>query len=248
MRVAGRRRAGPPFIGFGGPALASSLVPLYSGRGAGGEGKVEGSQTFTAKVHVTGAYRDFQTLRIGTARIPAAGRYTISIKPKTIAAGSGLMDLRTVTLTARKPASDRRVGLSPPSHVGGLKPTLPLKGPEADRPLLWYRQPAPRWIEALPLGNGQLGAMVFGAVGRERIQLNDDTLWAGRAMDRHNPEALKALPEVRRLLFAEKHEEAARLAQRTMLGVPCQIESYQPLGDSLAGRRSPLVFRERGDW
>ena len=72
----------------------------------------------------------------------------------------------------------------------------------ADDLTLWYRQPAQAWTEALPVGNGRLGAMVFGGVGRERLQLNEDTLWAGGPYDAVNPNALAALPEVRRLVFA----------------------------------------------
>jgi hypothetical protein len=67
--------------------------------------------------------------------------------------------------------------------------------------LLWYRQPAKQWVEALPVGNGRLGAMVFGGINNERIELNEDTLWAGGPYDPTNPEALKALPEARRLIL-----------------------------------------------
>jgi len=64
--------------------------------------------------------------------------------------------------------------------------------------VLWYRHPAKIWNEALPIGNGRLGAMVFGGVGEEHLQLNEDTVWAGQKLDRINPEAAGALPEVRR--------------------------------------------------
>jgi alpha-L-fucosidase 2 len=102
----------------------------------------------------------------------------------------------------------------------------------AEHPLaLWYRQPAGAWTEALPVGNGRLGAMVFGGIDRERLQLNEQTLWDGYARDRNNPDALGALPEVRRLLFEGKNEEAARLAGATMMGRPERITSYQSLGD-----------------
>src|SRR5688500_9213399 len=70
--------------------------------------------------------------------------------------------------------------------------------PDANR--LWYRQPAKEWVEALPVGNGRIGAMVFGGIARERLQLNEDTLWAGGPYDPVNPEAREALPEVRRLI------------------------------------------------
>ncbi len=61
-------------------------------------------------------------------------------------------------------------------------------------PVLWYKHPAGQWGDALPIGNGRLGAMVFGDLAKERIQLNEDTIWNGRKRDRINPQALKALP------------------------------------------------------
>jgi alpha-L-fucosidase 2 len=96
---------------------------------------------------------------------------------------------------------------------------------------LWYSKPAKDWNEALPVGNGRMGAMEFGGVADDRIQLNDDTLWAGHPSDRVNPKALAALPEVRRLIFEGKNEEASKLAGQTMMGVPPNVESYEPLGD-----------------
>ncbi len=102
--------------------------------------------------------------------------------------------------------------------------------PEAEWKL-WYRKPAGQWDEALPVGNGRLGAMVFGGVELEKLQLNEESVWAGKPLDPNNPAALKALPEVRRLLFEGKELEATRLAEKTMLGVPPHVESYQPLGD-----------------
>ena len=71
--------------------------------------------------------------------------------------------------------------------------------PRPDHPLtLWYPQPARIWEEALPVGNGRLGAMVFGGVFAERVQLNEDTLWSGGPKDGNNPAAAGYLPEVRR--------------------------------------------------
>jgi alpha-L-fucosidase 2 len=102
----------------------------------------------------------------------------------------------------------------------------------ADPPTaLWYTHPAPQWDHALPLGNGRLGAMVFGQVNRERIQLNENTLWMGGARERDNPGALAALPEVRRLLFAGQPNEAARLAEKRLMGTPSRLLPYQTLGD-----------------
>ncbi|KAA6350138.1 Xylosidase/arabinosidase [termite gut metagenome] len=97
--------------------------------------------------------------------------------------------------------------------------------------VLWYRQSAKVWEEALPIGNGDLGAMVFGGVADERIQLNEHTLWDGYPLDPNNPEALKALPEIQRLLFENKNNEAVKLAEKTMLGVPQRVKSYQSLGE-----------------
>jgi hypothetical protein len=96
---------------------------------------------------------------------------------------------------------------------------------------LWYEQPAANWNEALPLGNGRLGAMVFGGINHERIQLNEETLWDGYPQVRHNPQALEALPEMRRLLFAGQNKEAEALVEERMLGIPPRVKSYQTLGD-----------------
>ncbi len=99
----------------------------------------------------------------------------------------------------------------------------------AERPLtLWYRRPAVRWVEALPVGNGRLGAMVFGGVGVERLQLNEDTLWSGSRSSWDNPKARDLLPEIRRLIADERYVEADARAKQT-LGPYTQ--SYLPLGD-----------------
>src|SRR5829696_7727455 len=93
---------------------------------------------------------------------------------------------------------------------------------------LWYRRPAQQWVEALPVGNGRLGAMVFGGIERERLQLNEDTLWSGGPRDWNNPKAPQVLAEVRRLIAEEKYVEGDRAA-RGMQGPYTQ--SYEPLGD-----------------
>ncbi|EMI42016.1 glycosyl hydrolase family 95 catalytic domain-containing protein [Rhodopirellula sp. SWK7] len=106
--------------------------------------------------------------------------------------------------------------------------------PPAEPLTLWYRKPATKWeTEALPVGNGRLAAMVFGGVNRERIQFNEETVWDGEYIDRHNPEALDALPVVQKLLFENKNSEATKLAGKTMLGIPMKVDSYQTLGDLL---------------
>jgi len=96
---------------------------------------------------------------------------------------------------------------------------------------LWYRQPASNWNEALPVGNGRLGAMVFGAPGEEHLQLNEDTLWTGGPHDYNNPGAAKYLPEMRRLIFEGKEKQAEALGGKHLMGIPTRLQCYQPFGD-----------------
>ena len=96
---------------------------------------------------------------------------------------------------------------------------------------LWFRQPAADWNEALPVGNGRLGAMVFGHPDREKLQLNEETLWAGGPVDNNNPGALESLPLIRKALFDAEYAKASGLAEKHLLGTPPRIRSYQPLGD-----------------
>ncbi len=96
---------------------------------------------------------------------------------------------------------------------------------------LWFDGPAAQWMEALPLGNGSLGGMVFGGIAKEQIQFNEDTLWTGIPHDYSNARASESLPEIRRLLFAGKQLEADRLAGRNFMSLPLRQERYQPFGD-----------------
>lgn len=141
--------------------------------------------------------------------------------------------------------------------IGFFFPLLFLSGCKRDIPpmKIWYTQPAkadvpdspnawnddPEWLKALPLGNGALGAMVFGDVVLERIQLNKKSLWSGSPENNDNPEALKALPRIRELLFAGKYHEASELTLKTQIckgygsgygnGTNVPFGSYQTLGD-----------------
>lgn len=108
----------------------------------------------------------------------------------------------------------------------------PATAPEG-RHTLWYRQPAKVWEEALPIGNGRLGAMIFGGVTDERLQLNEDSLWDGYPLDSSNPAALKALPEVRKLLFEGNNKQAEGIAAANMMGRPPGVKPYQSLGELL---------------
>jgi alpha-L-fucosidase 2 len=96
---------------------------------------------------------------------------------------------------------------------------------------LWYEAPAHEWVEALPIGNGRLGAMVFGGVSRERLQLNEDTLWTGGPYSQVNPSARPHLDAVRRLIFEGRYAEAEALANRFLMGRPLKQMSYQPAAD-----------------
>ncbi len=96
---------------------------------------------------------------------------------------------------------------------------------------LWYRQPAKEWTEALPVGNGRLGAMIMGATEQERIQLNEETLWTGAPYDPTTSGGPEALPEVRRLVFEGNYLQAHDLFGRKMMGYPADQMMYQPLGN-----------------
>jgi alpha-L-fucosidase 2 len=96
---------------------------------------------------------------------------------------------------------------------------------------LWYLRPAARWDDALPIGNGRLGAMVFGRVAQERLQLNEDTLWAGSPYVPDNPDALAAIPEVHKLLLAERYQEAVDLTSAKVMAKPLRQMPYGTAGD-----------------
>jgi len=116
---------------------------------------------------------------------------------------------------------------------------------------IWYAQPAQEWEEALPIGNGRLAAMVFGKVEEERIQFNEESLWSGAPQDADNPNALKALPQIRQLLFEGNYREAEKLTYENLLckgpGSLCgksaeaDFGCYQTFGDLF------LTFSNEGD-
>lgn len=111
-----------------------------------------------------------------------------------------------------------------------------LQASNANRYVLWYDAPAKNWNEALPIGNGSMGAMVFGYAEQERLQLNEETLWTGGPAELNpNPDAPNYLEGVRQLLFAGKNDEASRM-MRKMQGPNTQM--YQPLGDLMIYQKS----------
>lgn len=96
---------------------------------------------------------------------------------------------------------------------------------------LWYQQPSGDiWENALPIGNGRLGAMVYGNVQEETIQLNEHTVWSGSPNRNDNPLALDSLSEIRRLIFEGKHKEAERLANRVIITKKSHGQMFQPVG------------------
>ena len=99
--------------------------------------------------------------------------------------------------------------------------------------VLWYKQPGVKWLEGMPIGNGYMGAMVFGRVQNEIIALNEGTFWSGRPHDYTNPEGYKYFPKMRDLVFAGKYKEAEKMANEHFFGIPPNQQAYQPLGDLL---------------
>jgi alpha-L-fucosidase 2 len=128
------------------------------------------------------------------------------------------------------------------SHLGSLVAALPfpglshkwlaedpkLAGENADF-LLWFAEPAKQWSDALPVGNGRLGAMLFGGFSTERAALNEDTLWSGGPRDWNNPGAKQHLPVIRNLVLAQRSYHEADVECREMQGPYNQ--SYEPLAD-----------------
>ena len=120
-----------------------------------------------------------------------------------------------------------------PVQLLAAEPELTGSAAAPGEPLsLWYRQPAsPRvWTEALPVGNGRIGAMVFGGVNQERLQLNEDTLWGGGPYDPVNTNALAALPQVRQLVFDGKYREAGSLINQKVIARPSSEMPYETAG------------------
>ena len=120
--------------------------------------------------------------------------------------------------------------------LSGIAAALPNDGespavPDPSTTQLYYDHPAEAWKDALPVGNGRLGAMVFGRTEEERIQLNEDTLWSGGPYSQTVKGAHEALPEIRRLLFAGRYIEAHRLFGKRLMGYPVEQQKYQSLGD-----------------
>jgi len=107
--------------------------------------------------------------------------------------------------------------------------------------VLWYKQPGVKWLEGIPIGNGYMGAMVFGRVQHERIALNESSFWSGRPNDYTNPNGYKYFPLIRDLVFSGKYKEAEKMANEHFFGIPVNQQAFQPLGDLL------LNFKNSGN-
>src|ERR1700734_2121973 len=115
------------------------------------------------------------------------------------------------------------------SRLSAIAATPTSEAPSSED-VLFFDQPAATWPDALPVGNGRLGAMVFGNGAKERLQLNEETVWMGERRDRNNPQAGRT-SEARALLMAGKVHEAEALAAQVMMGIPVRLPCYQTLGD-----------------
>ncbi|NMC37701.1 MAG: glycoside hydrolase family 95 protein [Bacteroidales bacterium] len=100
-------------------------------------------------------------------------------------------------------------------------------------PCLWYDKPAADWNEALPVGNGRIGAMIFGDPADECIQINEESIWAGSRINNNNPAALSNLPRLQDAIFRGDIRSAEKIAAENFIGTPPRIRSYQPLGELL---------------
>ncbi len=101
----------------------------------------------------------------------------------------------------------------------------------SDRYVLWYDSPAAEWTEALPVGNGRLGGILFGDPAAEHLQVNEESLWGGMNVPNNNPAALKNLPRIRELILDGKIPEAYALSEKSLSGMPGKTWSYQTAGD-----------------
>ncbi len=140
---------------------------------------------------------------------------------------------RVAAWTFSQPMSER---LAPTHGEGELAQPIAItgatKGPAINASsTLWYDRPAREWVEALPVGNGRLSAMVFGGVEQERLQLNEDTIWAGGPYDPANPAAPEAIKQARELLFQKKQKEADAILRERAMAIPSRQASYQTLGN-----------------
>lgn len=113
---------------------------------------------------------------------------------------------------------------------------------------LWYNQPAKAWTDALPLGNGRIGAMIYGGTEKEQIQFNEETLWTGQPHDYAHPGAAAQLGKLRQLLWDGKQNEAHKLGNELFMSQPLGQQAYQPFGDihlEFEGHENAVNYQRR---
>ncbi len=213
-------RPSPPFLVIQGDA--DKTVPLQQ------------SLNFQSRLRGAGATCDLLIIPGGQHRIGDWEKFAPGWRGETAAW------LRANVSGKPLPNCAKASGFPAPSFRG--RDALAGAAPPSNGATLWYRAPANYWNEALPVGNGRLGAMVFGGIEEERLQLNDDTLWTGVPRDYTHPGAAAILPELRRLLFAGKQKEAEKLAMEKFMSVPLRQSEYQPLADLVI--RQPALKNE----
>jgi alpha-L-fucosidase 2 len=120
--------------------------------------------------------------------------------------------------------------MSAQDYYAGISETINVKKFDPAT-FMWYSKPASKWEEALPVGNGRLGAMVFGKSGEEQIQLNEDTYWTGGPYSTTVKGGYEMLPAIQKLVFEGKYSEAQNLIGRFLMGYPVEQQKYQSLGD-----------------
>ncbi len=147
-------------------------------------------------------------------------------------AGTGVAAGTTAGAAASTSTAAALVAGTVALREAGARVQLGGEVPAPNEPLsLWYRQPAQEWEEALPVGNGRLGVMVFGGVEQERLQLNESTLWAGGPYDPNHAQAPEAFASARKLVFEGKAGEAEKLLNERAMAQPLRQMPYQTLGD-----------------
>ena len=149
-----------------------------------------------------------------------------------------LLSLLVAPLQAAKKPKRKNLKIrNPDPRKAMIAEAMPLLNGQAPAPegemTLWYRKPAEQWAYALPIGNGRLGAMVYGGVNKEFLQLNEESVWSGKPIERNNPNAAKSLPAARKLLFEGRYAEAQQFVQENIMGTRIEkgLHCYQTLGD-----------------
>jgi alpha-L-fucosidase 2 len=158
---------------------------------------------------------------------------------------SAIACIIVLTLVAAAPTASSAAARKPAEPPRAAVPLTGEAPPPQGDLVSWYRQPAGKWTEALPIGNGRLGAMIFGYVDDERVQFNEDTLWTGQPHEYQHEGAVKFLPQIRQLLqemrafeaegkqreARAKQKEAEDLAGKEFMSEPIRQKAYQPFGD-----------------